>query len=140
MTDSMKTCPKCKDVKAYIEFHRNKARKDGLSDWCRACNTSDREQRYATKEGRAAKNKAQIKYQRELRAKNPERLKAYDAVKYAIRVGKLEKPDICPLCGCDGIVIHGHHADYSKQLDVEWLCQPCHVHAHRDEVALSKSP
>lgn len=33
-------------------------------------------------------------------------------------------------CGTDKNV-HGHHHDYSKPLDVEWLCSTCHGIEHR---------
>lgn len=33
----MKTCTKCGKEKPAAEFHKNKSRKDGLSDWCGEC-------------------------------------------------------------------------------------------------------
>jgi hypothetical protein len=54
---------------------------------------------------------------------------AHYRVKTAIRNGTLKKPKECSECGAGGR-IHGHHADYSKPLDVEWLCSLCHRRRH----------
>lgn len=43
---------------------------------------------------------------------------------YAIKTGKV-KPQPCEVCGHP--VTEGHHHDYSKPLDVKWLCFPCHM-------------
>jgi hypothetical protein len=43
----------------------------------------------------------------------------------AIKAGKIIKPIVCQKCGNNGN-IHGHHNNYLKPLDVEWLCVTCH--------------
>lgn len=48
----------------------------------------------------------------------------------AIRVGWL-RPQPCEVCGRRRS-IHGHHVDYSRPLDVRWLCKWCHLDAHRE--------
>ena len=59
----------------------------------------------------------------------PEKHAARIAVNNALKLGKLVKPD---RCGCGAIGdIHGHHPDYSKPLDVVWLCGGCHVRLHK---------
>jgi hypothetical protein len=50
---------------------------------------------------------------------------AQQAVKRALKKGVLVKPDCCEQCGGSGM-LHAHHNDYEKQLDVVWLCVPCH--------------
>lgn len=57
----------------------------------------------------------------------------YRAVRVAIERGHLVRPAACEKCrrvpplAKDGRSnIHAHHADYSKPLDVEWLCAKCH--------------
>jgi|HubBroStandDraft_5_1064220.scaffolds.fasta_scaffold1449694_2 hypothetical protein len=63
-------------------------------------------------------------------ARNPEKHVAYWKVRNALKGGSLVKPDVCSRCGKKAR-LHGHHADYSKPLEVEWLCHPCHVGEHQ---------
>jgi hypothetical protein len=53
------------------------------------------------------------------------RRRCYRIYQPAVRDGKLERPEHCSKCGAAGR-IEGHHDDYSKPLDVRWLCRPCH--------------
>ncbi len=43
---------------------------------------------------------------------------------------KLKAPKICSKCGRSDLGIDGHHWDYSKPLEVEWLCDKCHKSLH----------
>ena len=68
----------------------------------------------------------------EYRADNPEydrKRKAWNALYYALRMGKIEKPEHCMVCGeWIGLKkIQAHHADYSRPLEVIWCCADCHV-------------
>ena len=60
-------------------------------------------------------------------AKYPGRRKANNAVNNALRDGRLKKQP-CLVCGEEKAV--AHHPDYSRPLDVVWLCQPHHMQAH----------
>lgn len=51
---------------------------------------------------------------------------------YAIRMGKVERGTTCERCGAEGRC-DGHHHDYTKPLDVEWLCRSCHRAHHAAE-------
>lgn len=62
--------------------------------------------------------------------RNPEKVAAQGAVAQALRAGRLMKADTCSMCGSSDR-IQGHHADYSKPLDVTWLCSSCHGATHR---------
>jgi hypothetical protein len=43
------------------------------------------------------------------------------------------KPQPCEDCGRSNV--EKHHADYSKPLDVTWLCRTCHLRRHENEVS-----
>lgn len=67
----------------------------------------------------------------------PEQQYAKRKVRTAISNGSLVRPPTCQQCGGgrplrDGrAFIHAHHEDYSRPLDVIWLCPPCHTAIHR---------
>lgn len=48
--------------------------------------------------------------------------RAREAVYRALRSGKLKRR----ACGCGATDVQAHHRDYSKPLEVEWYCRPCH--------------
>jgi hypothetical protein len=77
-----------------------------------------------------------------LRAKwvknNPEKIAAYNILHNALRRGDIIRPESCTKCGVnpgrgrDGrSLLHAHHRDHLKPLEVEWLCCVCHGKEHR---------
>ena len=94
---------------------------------------------------RAAHKEATASYRRSLsgkesqrksdtrcRLKYPEKEKARQAVKYAVSTGRLIRLWYCERCfiTCQS---EAHHLDYSKPLEVEWLCFDCHKKLHKRE-------
>lgn len=71
--------------------------------------------------------KDHYRYKRRFAAKNPEKVRAHNLVAYAKAVGKLV-PQPCEECGA--AQAHAHHEDYSKPLEVRWVCQLCHNRHH----------
>src|SRR5688572_5383578 len=63
------------------------------------------------------------------------RNRARGQLKRAVVDGTVDKPLECQACGkrCEPHALHGHHHDYTKPLDVDWLCATCHRHAHASE-------
>lgn len=60
---------------------------------------------------------------RQSKLKNPDRVAARSKVAYAVRTGRLTRQP-CEICGNSRS--HGHHEDYSKPLEVKWLCATHH--------------
>lgn len=75
-------------------------------------------------------------HRREYR-KFPEKFAARSALRKAIKSGDVAR-GACKVCGKTDR-IHGHHEDYSKPLDVIWLCDKHHreLHASIKDGALS---
>jgi hypothetical protein len=64
------------------------------------------------------------------RNKNQEKLIHYK-VHRAIQNGELTQGKTCQACGSTENII-AHHHDYSKPLEVIWLCRSCHAKNHID--------
>jgi len=69
---------------------------------------------------------------RQFRRAFPERESARTAVYRAVRKGRLIRPESCSKCR-SVCRLDAHHSDYSRQLEVEWLCRRCHREVHRLE-------
>ena len=147
----MKPCCKCKREKNFSDFSKNITTEDGLQACCKKCKADYQREYRKTVKGRdsmqesyqrrkekiseywkTSKGKAAHKRACENHIQDyPERHKARTAVGHAIRDGRLERPIHCEGCFQEKFV-HGHHEDYSKLLDVDWLCIKCHTELHKD--------
>lgn len=116
-----------------VEYQRKHPEK--MADSGKRWYEENRERRLAAirEYRRSDKGKTVVRetYQR-MRARHPEKLAARQAVLIALRKGDLTKQP-CQQCGA--AKTQAHHDDYSKPLDVRWLCQPCHVAHHKKEKA-----
>jgi hypothetical protein len=61
----------------------------------------------------------------------PTQRKAVWTLNNAIKDRRIIRPETCSRCNKTAR-IEGHHPDYSKALEVVWLCRPCHVEEHRN--------
>ena len=64
--------------------------------------------------------------------RNKEKRQANIAVSNAVRDGRLKRPLICQVCCKTKCKIQAHHDNYSKPLNVRWLCIKCHSAHHKD--------
>lgn len=142
MTTSVKTCFKCERVKEIFEFYRHACMGDGRLNKCKECTKKDvAEHRAANIEKIRAYDRQRgcrqtPEYRQWYREAYPLKERARQAVNNAVRDGRLSKPSSCEDCGSE-FALHGHHDDYSKPLEVRWLCAACHHqwHAKNGEAA-----
>ncbi len=131
----MKECFKCKKSKPLNHFYKHQGMKDGRVNKCKECNKLDvRKNRYKNieyyrKYDRDRGNRLPDNYEKEYRARFPDKYKAHTMVSNAVRDGKMTRPNYCQGCGAE-CRPDGHHENYLKPLDVVWLCKPCHHFAH----------
>jgi len=114
---------------------------DGHLGKCKTCARTDVAQNYRARvdhyveyeRGRAQlpERKEQArKYQRRRRDREPLKAAAHYATTNAIRDGRL-LPQPCEACGDANV--EAHHHDYSRPLDVRWLCRRHHLAVHGKE-------
>ena len=91
---------------------------------CRREHKKRNEQRHPERQ-RERKRRWRIKWRHDPERER-KRMMRY-LVYYAIRTGVLT-PTPCKYCGASKV--EAHHPDYSKPLEVEWVCRPCHHKIH----------
>lgn len=124
-----KRCPDCKSTKPLSEFFKNRSHKDGVDDYCKRCKTVRLKawtkttagkkwlrKYHSTPARKAYLAREQVKY----RHRNPEAIRARTALNHAVQRGKLKRGN----CWC-GEKAEAHIPDFSKPLEVVWLC-PAH--------------
>jgi hypothetical protein len=133
-----KICPKCnkKKLANLKNFKPNPKMKLGLTSWCRDCKRAvdriySRKYRKEHPEWKKMDNKRNAHLIKAYLKKNkqdfPERYKARRLLNYAVRTGVIKKQS-CKVCKAK--ITHAHHPDYSKPLEVIWLCPSHHKAIH----------
>jgi len=135
-----KTCFKCNELKPLTAFYKHNRMADGHLNKCKDCAKTDVSANYRanishyTEYEKARFKKADRKkqlalYQKRRRTKHPEKYRANYLTGNAIRDGRLIRQP-CEQCGD---IAQAHHDDYSKPLDVRWLCFKHHLEHHGKE-------
>lgn len=102
---------------------------------CKECHKAQMKTHYQT----LAYKTKNAGYQRG-RLKGEENYAKHDArlaVRWALKTGKMVKETNCAFCNSDQD-IEAHHRDYSKKLEVVWLCRNCHAIHHAAEAIKQK--
>jgi len=148
---AMRTCKTCNEIKPPTDFYSQTT--GGLFRDCKPCvrarvranrllkldyyqefdraranlpHRVDARKEYAsTENGRAALSRASRMYAQ----RNPLKRAATSAVSNAIRDGRIVRQP-CEQCGAARA--QAHHDDYSKPLDVRWLCTKHHAEWHKN--------
>jgi hypothetical protein len=155
-----KTCFRCHQTKPLDEFYRHSMMRDGRLNKCKDCTKADTRRRrrdkhesvleydrrrnmqphrvtarleyMQTQQGKLAHSKANNAWAN----KYPERKAASTAINSAKLTGKLA-PLPCLICGDPNT--EAHHPDYSRPLDVIWLCTAHHKAAHKLAAQLQRN-
>lgn len=150
-----KVCKRCLEEKELEEFYRHPGMKDGHLNICKVCKRedsrvygkTDRAKEYDRVRNLGEKRKAK-RYERlkkwrrenpdkvrEQRCRYPSRIKARNLVYSALKSGRLARLP-CEICGSD--MSEAHHSDYSRPLDVRWLCKLHHEIVHGRKVQVHR--
>jgi hypothetical protein len=147
-------CTGCDRVKPEDDFHRNNSKPSGRSSRCKECQRAYDLSRYHAdpaarlavwRRWRDANLAAVREYARErsrgrasnrrsrVYAPDPAKLRARNVLRAAVYRSAVAKPPACEGCGqlTEKPQLSGHHRDYTKPYDVEWLCPACHGERHR---------
>ena len=150
----MKKCRICGSTKPHNDYYHAPASADGFASICKECvkqrvkaNRAKNIDHYkafdaarAMRPDRVAARKA---YQKTASGKDaiararrayidraPERRAAHVILGNALRDGRAEAWPVCALPECCGTKLEAHHPDYSRPLDVVWLCNKHHRQCH----------
>lgn len=155
----MKVCKKCLVAKPLNEFYKKPRMADGHLNACIVCvkayeksrrlkiadylqtyekaranlphRIEARRQYAKTDEGKKAHHKAMQTYNKKYPLAYASRIITGNALKD----GRLIKGECCEKCKSTN-KIEGHHDDYTKPLDVRWLCEQCHKEWHRENTPI----
>ena len=137
-----KKCHTCKIVKPITDFYFCKSHNHYYYQ-CKKCSSKynhelyyknwekrrEVNKKYEEQNNKTERRKKQlIEITNRMRIKYPEKWDARLKVRNAVRIGKLTK---IPCQVCNSKKSEAHHEDYSKQLEVIWLCKKHHTIADR---------
>ncbi len=134
-----KICSRCGFEQELGQFQVRRASTDGYTAACKSClseydrsrasqphRVEARANYLKTEGGKEKSNRAKLRFIE----RNPIKRKAHILVGNFLRNGKLSRPGRCEMCG-DECRPQAHHCDYTKPLEVMWLCKRCHTEWHK---------
>ena len=155
----MKVCRECNKEKPFSDFYKHPKMADGHLNKCSECVktrvTKHREanlekvrgydkQRYMlphriqarkeyeqTEQGKATRKRRTDSYNK----RYPLTHAAHIITSNAIKNKKLKRAESCSVCGIQNLT-EGHHDDYTKPLEVRWLCNKCHREWHKENTPI----
>ena len=129
-------CGLCGIEKPLEQYQRNKSNPLGRAYWCKECRREFDRQRNLLPDRRLyIKQWEQSERGKQLRAISRKKDRQQNKGKYyarrllnkLIKEGVIERK-ICEICSKIGT---GHHPDYSKPVEVVWLCRKHHAELNR---------
>jgi hypothetical protein len=125
-----KECFKCQKTKPLDEFYLHPQMADGRLGKCKTCTKLDAGKRLIERrqyvreydqwrQRLPSRRLKKQEYHKRHNRRYPEKAKARELAGNAVRDGRLAKKP-CEVCGDP--IAQKHHSDYSKPLEVQWLC------------------
>lgn len=138
----VKRCFRCKAIKPISEFYAHPMMGDGHLGKCKEYNKKDVRENYrlrrdqyrayyAAREHTEARKRYKLEAGKRRAKRHPEKARANRMVSNAVKSGKLIR---LPCEKCGNPKSEAHHDDYSKPLDVRWLCFKHHREHHGQQV------
>lgn len=128
-----KVCKTCNKEKELSEFYKNPVNAGGYDCHCKDCTYLENKKYSEIRKKWNKENKERVyKSVRSWQERNKEKISAEIKLNQAVLKGKIKK-ECCAKCG--SATVHAHHPDYSKPLEVIWLCPKHHkqMHGYRSE-------
>jgi uncharacterized OB-fold protein len=122
MSESLRECFTCRQIKPLSEFYKDRTKPLGIGTRCKACSKQRDKLRPRNPNLEPMREKS-----KRWRVANPEKTIAHRLVRDEVKAGRLVR-GVCERCGRTDA--HAHHDDYSKPLDVRWLCPKHHKEHH----------
>ena len=130
-----KACKRCGLTKPLEEFYTSEKNRDGRRSKCKMCVKAQvranyrANKKYYQEYDRRRNSTPERKQASNVRHREikPEKRLAYRKVLRAIASGELVRQP-CEICGAEKV--QAHHEDYSRPLDVIWLCSLHHHWIH----------
>ena len=134
----MKACRTCGEEKDLSAFYKGERMLDGRLNICKDCTKArvaehraenlERIQDYDRERSRLPHRRERLIALGQKQIENGNK-HAVNLLNSAVKCGRKTRPDHCSECS-KSCKPEGHHDDYSKPLDVRWVCRSCHAKIH----------
>lgn len=122
-------CYSCLITKPLEDFYRSREKPCGRMYMCKICHNAKKA------EADRIHRLNDRSWSKRRDARFPEKYTARKLLRKAVASGKVKRGR-CDVCGKKET--HGHHEDYSKPLEVRWLCSQHHMDRHREMRAIEE--
>jgi len=160
---AMKKCSKCGKEKLMSEFHKDKSYSCGIKARCKKCVNADAKD-YADRNPELKKARSCVYYENNKKKINkraseyrrtavgrkvksvsnkkrldrfPKQARANRLINLEIKNGRVARPNTCSICSKKRKT-QAHHCDYSKPLEVAFMCTYCHASWHITNTPLNR--
>lgn len=120
---------KCDKCGVDIEQKQQRGPKQRTCNDCRSTKKSKYYSQWYAEHGRKRSGGYSVQIM-EWRRQNPEKVAAHKIVAAALKGGHIINPGQCSACGKISNYLDAHHDDYTKPLNITWLCISCHRKKH----------